>query len=257
MYSTILTSQSEGVGVITLNRPESLNALNLLMRKELRLALEDMAVNENINVIVLTGAGRALSAGADINEQGSGFDAISGRERVRNLQPILKLMVNLEKPIIVAVNGIAAGAGFNLAIAGDMIIAVEEATFSQVYINTGLVPDFGGLYFLPRMIGLARAKELVFTGRTINAREAKDIGLVNQVVPRDQLEPIVMELAKTMAKRSATALALDKSILNRSLENDLPYILEMEAFAQGICFQSDEHKEALRKLLERKNKPNK
>lgn len=254
MYSTILCEKSEGVGIITLNRPDTLNALNLLMREEIRLALEDFDKDEAVRVVVITGAGRAFCSGGDVKEQGTGFDAISGRARIRNLHRSLMLMVNMEKPIIVAVNGIAAGAGFNLALAGDMIIAAEDARFSQVFINIGFVPDYGGMYFLPRLIGLARAKDLVFTGRMVDAKEAKEIGLVSRVVPKDRLMTDVMEAARTMAQRSPKALAFDKSILNRSLDSDLGTILEMEAFAQGICFQSDEHKQALQKLLDKNKK---
>lgn len=252
MYETLLVTKSEGVGVITLNRPDVYNAISLLMREELRLAFEELGKDEATKVIVLTGAGKAFCAGGDVKEQGAGFDAISGRERVRTLHRTLMAMVNLDKPIISAVNGIALGAGMSLALAGDMIIAAENAKFSQIFINIGFVPDTGSAYFLPRLIGLARAKDLVLTGRTVGAQEAKEIGLVNQIVPLADLLSTVMDLAKTMAKRSAKALAFDKSMLNRSLNSDLPTMLEIEAFAQGICFQSDEHKQALQELLNRK-----
>jgi len=221
------------------------------MRDELRLALEDIAKDSDSKVVIITGAGRAFCAGGDVKEQGAGFDAISGRERIRHLHRTLMTMVNMEKPIIAMVNGLAVGAGFNLALACDMIFASDDAKFSQVFINIGFITDFGGLYFLPRLIGLARAKELVFTGRMIGAQEAKDIGLVNQVFPKQELEDAVINLARTMAGKSAKALAFDKSLLNRSLDSDLITMLEMEQFAQGICFQSEEHKEALGKLLNR------
>jgi 2-(1,2-epoxy-1,2-dihydrophenyl)acetyl-CoA isomerase len=251
MYETILVNKSDGVAVITLNRSEAFNALNLLMREELCLAFEAITKDGAIKVVVLTGAGKAFCAGGDVKEQGAGFDAISGRERVRNLQRLLMLMVNLEKPIICAVNGIAVGAGFNLALAGDLIIAATEARFSQIFINLGLVPDFGGMYYLPRLIGMARAKDLVLTGRMVDAQEAKEIGLINQVVPLAELETTYMNMAKTIAKRSAKALAFDKSILNRSFNSDLATMLELEAFAQGVCFQSEEHKQALQAFLNR------
>lgn len=254
MYTTILAKVDEGVGVITLNRPDVLNGLNLLMREELLMALQEMEKDENVKVLVINANGRAFCAGGDIKEQGAGFDAISGRTRIRNLHRTLKLMVNMDKPVVVAVNGVAAGAGFNLALAGDFIVAAEEAKFSQVFINIGFVPDFGGAYFLPRMVGMARAKELVLSGRAIGAREAMDMGIVAKIVPLDQLEAATMEIAKTMAQRSAKALAFDKLLLNRSLDSDLDTMLELEAFAQGICFQSDEHKQALKKLLESKKK---
>ena len=252
MYETILVNKSEGVAVITLNRPDVFNALNLLMREELRLAFEDASQDDAVKVVVLTGAGKAFCAGGDVNEQGEGFDAISGRQRVRNLHKTLMAMVNMEKPIITSVNGIAVGAGFGMALAGDMIIAAENARFSQIFINIGFVPDNGSAYFLPRLIGLNRAKDLILTGRMISAQEAKEMGIVSQVVPLEELENTVMSVAKTMAKRSAKALAFDKSMLNRSLDSDFSTMLELEAFAQGICFQSEEHKQALKELLNRK-----
>ncbi len=174
MYESILINQSEGVSVITLNRPEALNALDDMMREEVRLALGDIGKDEAVKVVVITGAGRAFCAGGDVKAQARGFDAISGRERIRNIHRLLMTMVNLDKPIISAVNGVAVGAGYNLALAGDMIIAAEEAKFSQIFINLGFVPDFGGMYFLPRLIGLPQAKELIFTGRMVEAREAKN-----------------------------------------------------------------------------------
>lgn len=252
MYETILVSKAEGVGKVTLNRPDVFNALSLKMREELASAFESFGNDDEVKVILLTGAGKAFCAGGDVKEQGAGFDAISGRERVRRLHRTLLLMVNSDKPIISAVNGIAVGAGFSLALAGDIIICAEEARFSQIFINIGFVPDFGSAYFLPRLIGMARAKDLVLTGRMVGAKEAKEIGLVSQVVPLSELESTAMNLAKTLASRSAKALAFDKMMLNRSLDSDLNTMLEIEAFAQGICFQSDEHKQALQELLNKK-----
>ncbi|MGI6452197.1 MAG: enoyl-CoA hydratase/isomerase family protein [Syntrophomonadaceae bacterium] len=252
MYSTILVSKSEGVGTITLNRPEVLNALDEVMRVEARLALEDMGKDQEVRVVIITGAGRAFCTGGDVKEQSQGFDAISGRERIVKLQRLLMAMINLEKPIISAVNGVAAGAGCNLALAADMVVAAEEAKFSQIFINMGLVPDFGGMYLLPRLIGLPLAKELILTGRMVDALEAKEMGMVNRVVPGELLGATAYELAKTIAAKSSRAVGLAKSILNRSLESDLYTLLELEGFAQGICFQSDEHKDLLRKFLARK-----
>ncbi|NPV26058.1 MAG: enoyl-CoA hydratase/isomerase family protein [Firmicutes bacterium] len=249
MYSTILVKRTEGIGLLTLNRPDALNALNLLMREEIRLALEELGKDDEVRVVVITGAGRAFCAGGDVKEQTGGFDASSGRERIRNLDRLLMTMVNLEKPIICAVNGVATGAGCNLVLAADLIVAAEEARFSEIFIQIGLIPDFGGMYFLPRLVGLPRAKEMVFTGQMLTAREAKEMGLINRVVPRAELEPVVFELARDIARKSPTAIRLAKSILNRSLSCDLPTLLELEAFAQGICFQSEEHRELLREFL--------
>ncbi|MDD4801932.1 MAG: enoyl-CoA hydratase/isomerase family protein [Syntrophomonas sp.] len=252
MYETLLINKTEGVMVIKFNRPDAFNALNLRMREELCQVFEEIVKDVETKAVVLTGTGKSFCAGGDVKEQGEGFDAISGRDRIINLQRLFKLMVNLDKPIICAVNGVAVGAGFNLALAGDLIIAAEEARFSQIFINLGLIPDFGGMFILPRLIGLARAKDLVFTGRMVDAREAKDIGLVSQVVPLADLETTYMNLAKTLATRSARALAFDKSILNRSQSIDIATLLELESFSQGICFQSEEHKQLLKAFLNRK-----
>jgi 2-(1,2-epoxy-1,2-dihydrophenyl)acetyl-CoA isomerase len=253
-YETIITEVDEQVGIITLNRPEALNGVNLVMREELFSAFQEMDKDERVKVIILNANGRGFCAGGDIKEQGAGFNALDGRARVRNLQRTLRQMVDMDKPIIAAVNGIAAGAGFNMALAADFIIAAEEAKFSQVFINIGFVTDFGGAYFLPRMIGLARAKEIVYSGRPIEAEEGFLMGFVARGVPLSELHEFTLKTAKAMSQKSALALALDKMLLNRSFDSDLGTILELEAFAQGVCFESDEHKEALRKLIESKKK---
>ncbi|HWQ75869.1 MAG TPA: enoyl-CoA hydratase/isomerase family protein, partial [Syntrophomonas sp.] len=242
MYNTILTEKKEGVGIITFNRPETYNAYSLEMRTEFAQILDEMEQDPEIKAIIVTGAGeKAFCAGGDVKQQAAGFDVYSGRDRVRNGNRTLMKMVRMNKPIICAVNGLAIGVGTNLALASDIIIAVKEAKFSEIYINMGLVPDFGGAHFLPRAIGLARAKELVFTGRMVDAQEAKEMGLINRVVPREELMPTAFEMARTIAKRSAKALALDKDLLNRSLDLDLATNLELEEFAMGLCFQSEEH----------------
>jgi 2-(1,2-epoxy-1,2-dihydrophenyl)acetyl-CoA isomerase len=251
MFSTILTTSTDDIGLITLNRPEALNAMDMTMRNEIRLALENYAVEDQIRVVVITGSGRAFCAGGDVKDQAVGFDAMEGRERVLAINRLLMTMVRLEKPIICSVNGIAFGAGFNLALSGDLIIASENAKFSQAYCRIGLVPDFGGMYILPRLLGLQKAKEMIFTGDTIGANEAKEIGLISRVVPREDLESATFELARRIAQGSLTATRLAKSILNRSLDCDLPTILEMEADAQAICLQSSEHRQLLAKFLSR------
>jgi 2-(1,2-epoxy-1,2-dihydrophenyl)acetyl-CoA isomerase len=255
MFSTIFTKIIDDIGLITLNSPETLNAMDMTMRNEIRIALEGYAAEDQIRVVVITGSGKAFCAGGNVKDQAGGFDAMAGRERVLAINRLLMTMVMLEKPIICSVNGIAVGAGFSLALAGDLIIASENAKFSQAYCRIGLVPDFGGMYFLPRILGLQRAKEMIFTGETIGANEAKEIGLINRVVPREDLESATFELARRIAQGSQTATRLAKSILNRSLDCDLPTILELEANAQGICFQSSEHRELLDKFLSRSEGP--
>lgn len=249
MEAAVLVEKRMNIGWLTMNRPDALNALSLTMRDEIRQALEELGADQDIRVVVITGAGRAFCAGGDVKEQNKGYDASSGRQRIRNLDRLLLTMVNLDKPIICAVNGTAVGAGCNLALAGDIIIAAEEAKFSEIFVNIGLIPDFGGMYFLPRLAGLPKAKEIVFTGRMVGAAEALEIGLINRVVPRTELETAVMKLAQEIAGKSPTAISLAKSVLNRSFDCDLPALLELEAFAQGVCFQSEEHRRLLREFL--------
>ncbi|NLG31983.1 MAG: enoyl-CoA hydratase/isomerase family protein [Syntrophomonadaceae bacterium] len=252
MFTAITVSEKEGIGYLTMNRPEKLNALNMVIREEMTQALEGFARNDDIRVIVITGAGRAFSAGGDIQSfVENEIDVISGRKRIQSLSRLLTTIVNLEKPVICAVNGIAVGAGCNLALSGDIIIAAEEAKFSEIFIKVGLVPDCGGMYFLPRLVGLPKAKELIFTGEMITAQQAKELGMINYVVPRNELDTVVYEQAKKIAAGSPIALGLAKSILNRSLSCDLPTLLELEAFAQGACFQSEEHRQLVRDFVAR------
>ncbi|MGI6413171.1 MAG: enoyl-CoA hydratase/isomerase family protein [Syntrophomonadaceae bacterium] len=252
MFTAITVNEKEGIGYLTMNRPEKLNALNMVMREEMIQALEGFARNDDIRVIVITGAGRAFSAGGDIQSfVENEIDVISGRKRIQSLSRLLTTIVNLEKPVICAVNGIAVGAGCNLALCGDIIIAAEEAQFAEIFIKIGLIPDCGGMYFLPRLVGLPKAKELIFTGEMFTAQQAKDLGMINYVVPRNELETVVYEQAKKIAAGSPIALGLAKSILNRSLSCDLPTLLELEAFAQGACFQSEEHRQLVQDFVSR------
>lgn len=255
MYESIRIEKEGSVHTIVLNRPEAMNALNDAMRKEIRLALEDMNRDEEVRVVIITGQGdKAFCAGGDVHGQAKGFDAISGRARLRDLHRLLVVMTEMEKPIIAAVNGVAVGAGCNLALACDLIIAADQARFSEIFINLGFVSDFGGMYFLPKLVGLPQAKEMIFTGRMVDAQEAKEMGLINRIVTQAELSSVVMDLAQGIAKRSPLAIGLGKTILNRSMSSDLTTILDMEAYAQGICFQSDEHKRLLHDFINRKKK---
>jgi 2-(1,2-epoxy-1,2-dihydrophenyl)acetyl-CoA isomerase len=161
-------------------------------------------------------------------------------------------MRNLEKPIIAAVNGHAMGAGFNLALAADLIIAVKEAKFGQVFVQVGLAVDTGGSYFLPRVVGLARAKELVFTGRILDAEEALKMGLINRVVEKENLEQEVLSLVSKLAQGPSQALGLDKMLINSGMEADLKTALADEALAQSICMQTEDHMEGIKAFYEKR-----
>ena len=158
----------------------------------------------------------------------------------------------LEKPVIAMVNGDAVGAGCNLALACDLVIAAEAARFGEVFVRLGLGPDWGGAYFLPRLIGLAKAKELLFTGKIISAREAEQIGLINQVVPADQLEETVMNLAAQLAQSATRAIGMMKTFLHKVWQMDLANALQYEAYVQSECIKTEDHQEAVRAFLEKK-----
>jgi 2-(1,2-epoxy-1,2-dihydrophenyl)acetyl-CoA isomerase len=252
-FTTICLEKEQGVGIIRLNKPETRNALDMVMRVELRVALQELEVDQEVRVIVLTGQDPAFCAGGDLStmvdpEPGKGY------RRLRNVQQLVKLMRTMGKPIIASVNGAAFGVGWSLALASDFVIAAENAKFSQAFIKVGLIPDCGSMYLLPRVIGLAKAKELMMTGRPIDAEEALALGVLNKVVPREQLWPATMQLAVELAESPPQALTYIKSILNQTYEKDLEAILEYEALAQDICMQTADHQEGRQAFLE-KRKP--
>lgn len=251
-FSEITYNCKNGIATITLNRPESLNALSLSMALEITRALEQARADDDCKVVVITGAGRAFCAGGDIKAMQKGMTTVEGRNYVMEAGRVILAMRDLEKPIIAAVNGYAMGAGFNLALAADLIIAVKEAKFGQVFVQVGLAIDAGGSYFLPRAVGLARAKELVFTGRIIDAGEALNMGLINKVIEKENLEEEVFDLATRLAQGPTQALGLAKMLINNGLKADLETALTNEAFVQSICMQTADHREGLAAFLEKR-----
>lgn len=253
---TIIVKREEGVTTVILNRPETLNALNTKMIDELSFTLSEIARQTDTKVVILTGSGRAFCSGGDIAELSGKHmqDVVDARDKVLSIgKNVVAKLMNLEKPVLVAVNGAAAGAGCCLALAGDIIIASENAYFSQSFVRLGLIPDSGGLYNLPRLVGIAKAKELCFTGDTINAKEAKDIGLVNKVVPHDQLESSTKEIALRLAYGFSRAIGFIKTIINKGFAtNDLFTVLELEAQAQAILFQTEDFKKAVQGYLKKR-----
>ncbi|AGL00047.1 enoyl-CoA hydratase/isomerase family protein [Desulfoscipio gibsoniae] len=252
-FKTIQLEIVDSVGVIYLNQPESRNALSLEMREELRVAMEGWAREAGVKVIIITGKGAAFCAGGDIRTMGN-FKPTQGRERMKNVHRFVMTLRNLEKPIIAAVNGPAFGAGWSLALLCDLIVASEKARFSLAFVKVGLVPDWGSIYLLPRMIGLLKAKELMMTGRAIDAAEAYNLGLVNKVVPPEQLFTSAMELARELAQGPPLALGMLKNLVNRSPEVGFLTLLEEEALVQDICLQTEDHREGVRAFFE-KRKP--
>lgn len=251
-FQTILLERSNGIATLTLNRPEARNALDLAMREELEAALKELVADEAVRVLVLTGAGGHFCAGGDVKTMARRHTATEGRARVEAMNRVILELVDFRAPTVAQVDGFAVGAGCNLALACDVIVASDRARFGEVFAKIGLVPDGGGSYFLPRLVGLAKAKELVFTAEVFDAAEALRIGLVNRVVPAGELTTAVRELAQRIAAGPPKTLALAKRLLNRSASQDLAGALELEAFSQAIAIESEDHQEGVRAFFEKR-----
>lgn len=252
-FQAILLDRSDGVATLTLNRPEVRNALDLATRDEIETALRELGGDESVRVLVVTGAGGHFCAGGDVKAmQARRFTAAEGRARVESMNRVILELVNFRAPTLAQVDGFAVGAGCNLALACDLIVASDRARFGEVFQKIGLAPDGGGSYLLPRLIGLAKAKELVFTGEIIDAAEALRIGLVSRVVQATELTRVVGELAGRIAAGPPIALALAKRLLNRAATLDLAGALDLEALSQAITIESEDHREGLRAFFEKR-----
>lgn len=248
----VLYEVANGVATITLNRPEKMNALSAELVSGFQGALEQAAADATVRSVIITGSGKAFSAGGDLASF-AGIDALKGKRYLQQAHRLLLTLHSLEKPVVAAVNGFATGAGFNVALACDLVIAGEEAKFGQVFAKVGLIPDFGGLYFLPRIVGLPRAKELMYSGRIIPAKEAQAYGIVLEVTAQDELLARARELAESLAAGPGAALGMTKAILNRSYELSLEQLLHEEAMAQGIAFSTRDHQEGVRAFFEKRS----
>jgi 2-(1,2-epoxy-1,2-dihydrophenyl)acetyl-CoA isomerase len=252
MSDTVLRSIDGGVLTLTLNRPDALNAFTVEMKEALLAAIKDAARDKSVRVVILTGAGRAFSAGQDLKErQGPDVNDL-GTELRQRYNPIILAMRRLEKPIIGAINGVAAGAGISVALACDILIASDKASFMEAFGRVGLVPDTGSSWFLPRLVGPARAAEMMFTADSVDAATAERIGLVNRVVPADTLMDETNALAARLAQAAPIALALAKRALNRALTSNLEDALEFEAQLQSIAGRSSDHKEGVAAFVEKR-----
>jgi 2-(1,2-epoxy-1,2-dihydrophenyl)acetyl-CoA isomerase len=245
---------ADGMATVTLNRPEVYNALNDGITYELQDALKKIAKDDSIRVMVLTGAGKAFCSGQDL-KAASGQEKRSFLDSLRKrYNPIISAMRGLPKPIICRLNGVAAGAGCSLALACDMIIASEEATLIEVFINIGLVPDSGSSYFLPRLVGAAKAFELCSMGTKVKAAEALQLGLINRVTTSDQLDAVVKEYTDYFSQAPTKSIGLIKRMLAKSATTTLDEMLEYEAYCQEIAGTSTDYKEGVSAFLE-KRKP--
>src|SRR5882724_6078957 len=251
-YETLIVDQSGPIGTITLSRPEARNALDFAMRRELLAALDEIEANPSARVVILTGAGGDFCSGGDVKTMRTRHTAAEGRGRVELLNRLVLRLVSFPLPTIAMVDGYAVGAGSNLALCCDLIVASDRAKFGELFCKIGLAVDGGGTWLLPRVVGLARAKELVFTGDVIDAAEAWRLGLVNRVVPAALLETATRTLAETIAAGPPLALRLDKQMLNRAVSSDLPAALEAEASSQGLAIASDDHREGVAAFFDKR-----
>ena len=255
MSTTEFNVDEQGVAWLTLNRPERKNALNADMTAEITEALATVRSDSDIRVLVLRGAGGDFCAGGDIQDmQGMSGDLLARRARLKRIHVWVEELINLDKPVIAAVDGVAFGAGFGIALAADMVVATPRARFCMAFMRIGLIPDCAALYTLPRLVGLQRAKELMFSAREVDADEALRLGLVLELRDPEDLDTRVAELAGSLSGASATALSLTKRGLNSATLNDLKTMLEIEAAGQTVAFASDEHQAAVSRFL-RKEAP--
>ncbi len=253
-FKNIILEIKENVGMIKMNRPDALNALNSATLEELREAFSQLKDSDDVKVIVITGEGKAFVAGADIAEM-KDMTADQSREFSRAGQKVFSKVAKIKKPVIAAVNGFALGGGCELAMACDIRIASDKAKLGQPEVNLGVIPGFAGTQRLSRLVGTAKAKEMIFTGDMVDAQTALSIGLVNQVIPAEQLMDACMEMAKKIASKGPLAVKLAKRAINEGIEEKLDKGSEHETAGFAECFASGEAKEGMSAFLE-KRKPN-
>jgi len=251
----LLESVHEGIAVLVMNRPERMNALNNELATALHSSLQRIAKDDSIRVIVLTGAGRAFCAGGDLEAIGKGRES----NNLKQLEPILRAgmgvvltMRTMPQPVIAAVNGAAAGAGMNVALAADIRISAEEATFGQNFAKVGLFPDYGGTYFLPELVGPSKAAEMFYTGDMIDAQTALRLGLVSRVVPAAHLEAEVKTLAQKIASGPPLAIRAVKKVMFAEQKEALERALEVEVEHQMKCFASEDCLEGVHAFFEKR-----
>ncbi|MCL6578816.1 MAG: enoyl-CoA hydratase/isomerase family protein [Candidatus Bathyarchaeota archaeon] len=253
-FKFIIYEKSEGVATITLNRPEALNAFSKEVIEEVLQAVEDVKKDENVRVVVLTGAGeKAFSAGADIKAM-KGMNALKARELSLMGEKLCVAFENLEKPVIAAINGYALGGGLEVAMACDLRIASENARMGQTEINIGLIPGWGGTQRLTRLVGVGKAKELVYTGKMIDAKTAEQLGIVNMVVPADKFRETVRQFALELASKAPVALKVAKALINKGSEISLDAALALEREGFGVVASTEDLQEGVSAFAE-KRKP--
>jgi len=256
----ISVSQTNGIATITLNRPDVRNAINDQMRAELIAAFEQAGADKDVRGVILTGAGKGFCSGGDVGGMRARLDAPAGEvafngwKRQQSTHRGVAAIHGLTKPVIAAVNGAAFGLGLDMALACDFIVAAEGAKMSMSFIKRGLVSDGGGMYFLPRRVGLSRAKELILTGRVVETEEALRIGMVDRVVPGEALAETAQSWAEELCAGAPAAVALTKSILDKTFESTDDQIFALGREAQAICYTTAEHRRSVEDFLNKTSK---
>lgn len=254
MYDNLLLDINDQVATLTLNRPDSYNAINDEISYELQDAWKQLKRNDDVRVVVFTGAGKAFCSGQDLKAIKDSKDRNLAESLHKRYNPIIRAMRGLPKPIICKLNGVAAGAGCSMALASDLIVASEKASLIEVFVNVGLVLDSGSSYFLPRLVGSARAFELSTMSNKVSASEALGLGMVNKVVPPEELDAAVADYTNYYKNAPTKAIGLMKQMLNKSFHSDLDTMLEYEAYCQEIAGNSTDYKEGVQAFNE-KRKP--
>jgi enoyl-CoA hydratase/carnithine racemase len=251
----IILEKDNGVATIRMNRPEKLNAMRIEMQVEIVQTLKELAFDDTIKVVVITGVGKAFSSGGDLGDMDMAHRAPPfelRRTLNQNLAEIVRGIWDMEKPVIAAVNGVATGGACNVAMACDIVIASETARFGQIFLAIGLIPDGGGSWLLPRLVGFRKAVELIFSGRLVDAKEAEQLGLVNKVVSAEELEKTVKEYANLLKMLPLGALGATKKAIHKGFTMSLEDALDYEITMQTLCFQTEENKERVKAFLAKK-----
>ena len=250
-------TKRDGIATLTLNRADKMNSMTTAMWYGLHDVVEEVRNDDGVKVLIMTGAGRAFCAGSDVQSRLAARIAGEKVETTRKdlLLPVgfaASVLSSLNKPIIAAINGVAAGAGISLSLLCDIRIASDKARFGAAWIKVGLIPDVGATYSLPRTIGPDKALEIFFTGDIIDSKEAERIGLVTRVVPHDELMKVTEELAGRIARAPSVAIELTKRAVYRGLQNDLDKQLDFESYAQNLCRQTEDHREGVQAFMEKR-----
>ena len=252
-FESLLWDTEGGVATITFNRPEKRNAMSWVMFEEIRVAFETAAADPEVRCIVVTGTGGAFCSGADLSDPANLVSTTSEfKERMRVIDGIVRSFIRCPKPTIAKVTGVAAGAGCNIALGCDLIVASTEASFAELFVKRGLVVDFGGTWALTRLLPLHRAKELAFLGDTISAEEANRLGLLNRLCTSDEIDSVVKDLAQRLAAMPPASLALMKENLNHAHERSLEENLGAESMAQTFMFGTEDMRVAVMAFLEKR-----